>query len=232
MSKNKIIIIADSVVLNPTIIKPHPNLSVEYSVYLNSLLISNWIEILNESNENKEMIILLSELDKDYISKNFIPKNIKSISYPVGGLKTSLDDLLKTKTVANSKTLIVFHNSIGLKKNEVERIFNLVQSEENTFVMAKSNRNKIILICTHNPDSIIVEALFSSNRNYQNYLNFISTEDIFIHTLEGYLSVDDFEDIKKLYIELSKKESLSYCSQEMHESFNDLFVEYKELLHE
>ena len=61
-------------------------------------------------------------------------------------------------------------------------------------------------------------------------LSLISSKDIFIHTLDNFLSINDFEDIKKLYIELSKKESLSYCSQNMHESFNDLFIEYKELL--
>ncbi|MGB5531077.1 MAG: hypothetical protein WBQ32_14015, partial [Ignavibacteriaceae bacterium] len=79
-------------------------------------------------------------------------------------------------------------------------------------------------------ERVLIDPLISSNRNFQNYLNFISSKDIFIHTLEGFISIDDFEDIKKLYIELSKKESLSYCSPKMHESFNDLFVEYKEKL--
>jgi hypothetical protein len=76
----------------------------------------------------------------------------------------------------------------------------------------------------------LINPLFTNNRKYSDYLKAISNKDFFIHTLEGFFSVDDFEDIKKLYIELSKKESLSYCSQKMHESFNDLFIEYKELL--
>ena len=229
MNKKTIILIVDSPVLNPTIIKPVENLSIKYSVYLNSLLISNWLEILNET-ENTEIIILLNELDKEYLPKNFIPPNVNIFFYPSHGLEAILQEVLKQKILPNSKTLILFHNSIGVKKGEVERIFNLVQSEESTFVLLKSKRKKIISVCAYNPDKVITEALFSSNRDYEDYLNIISGKDIFIHTLEGYISIDDFEDIKKLYIELSKKESLSFCSTEMHESFNDLFVEYKEIL--
>ena len=40
----------------------------------------------------------------------------------------------------------------------------------------------------------------------------------------------DIQDFKTLYKELSKKESLIYCSQNMHEKFTHLFIEYKELL--
>ena len=93
-------------------------------------------------------------------------------------------------------------------------------------VIGKSKRNKVILTCSYEVDKDLISPLFSTKRNFLNYLNYISSKDIFIHSLEGYFSIDDFEDIKKLYIELSKKESLSYCSQKMHESFNDLFVEY------
>ena len=76
----------------------------------------------------------------------------------------------------------------------------------------------------------MVDHIFLAERKFGKFLSSISSKDIFIHSLDNILSINDFEDIKKLYIELSKKESLSYCSQKMHESFNDLFIEYKELL--
>jgi hypothetical protein len=79
-------------------------------------------------------------------------------------------------------------------------------------------------------DNKLFESLLTFNQNYISVLNHLTNRDILIHTLDGYLSIDDFEDIKKLYIELSKKESLSYCSPTLHERFNDLFIEYKDLL--
>ena len=133
-------------------------------------------------------------------------------------------------SIKDSKILIIFHNSIGFKTSDIERYFNLVQTDEASVVIAKSNRNKILAACIYNPEKEFIDQLINSERDYNKFLNYIGSKDVFIHTIEGFLSIDDFEDIKKLYIELSKKESLSYCNQKMHESFNDLFVEYKELL--
>ena len=232
MSNRKIMLIADSAVLNTTVIKPFQNLTPQYSVYLHSLLLSNWIEILNELKENSNLMILLSEQDKEYIPKKFIPEDFKEIFYSGSSIKKSEEELLKQKLSVNAKTLFLYHNSMGIKQDDFERIFNLTQSEDNSIVLLKSKSNLIIGNCIYEPETILINSLFTSNRNYKNYLNSIGSHDVFIHTLEGFLSIDDFEDIKKLYIELSKKESLSYCSQKMHESFNDLFVEYKEKLNE
>jgi hypothetical protein len=230
MKKNTIIILADSPILNPTIIKPISNLSVSYTIYLNSLLFLNWLEILTDLKENFNVIGFLSVKDKEYIPKDFFLPEIQDLFYKRQNLKGLLDEILSQPFVASSKILLIFHNSIGFKKSDIERVFNLIQVEETSVVIAKSKRDKIILTCSYEFDKELIDALQESGREYTEYLNFISKKDIFINTLEGFLSIDDFEDIKKLYIELSKKESLSFCSQKMHESFNDLFVEYKEQL--
>jgi hypothetical protein len=54
--------------------------------------------------------------------------------------------------------------------------------------------------------------------------------DYFVNVLNGSLFIEDINDFKILYRELSKKESLNYCSQNIHEKFTHLFIEYKELL--
>jgi hypothetical protein len=232
MNKKTVILLADLPILNPKIVKPFQDLSIEYSIYLNSLLFTNWMEIVNSLGTDLNPFILLSEKDEEYIPKSFIPDNFNNIFYKSTRLENVQEDLIKIPAINGSKVLIIFYNSIGLKQSDIDRIFNLVHSEETTLVIGKSKRNKVILTCSYEVDKDLISPLFSTKRNFLNYLNYISSKDIFIHSLEGYFSIDDFEDIKKLYIELSKKESLSYCSQKMHESFNDLFVEYKELLNE
>ncbi len=228
--KNSIIIVADSPIINPKEIKAYPNLSVNYSVYLNTLLYSNWLEIFSGIKEQVEIYVLLNEMDMEFIPKYFLPDSDHTIIYTHSQLANLPEHFLKQQISANSKTLLLFYNSIGLKVNDIMRIFNLLQTEDPSIVIGKSVRGKIILSCTNGLDEELVNPIFEAKRNFDDYLISISSKDIFIHTLDGFLSIDNFEDIKKLYIELSKKESLSYCSQKMHENFNDLFIEYKELL--
>ena len=199
-------------------------------MYLNTLLYSNWIEIFSGIKEQVEIFTLLNEKDMEYIPKYFLPDEAHTIIYNEPQLINLSEYLHKHPQTLNSKLLVLFYNSIGLRLNDFSRIFNLIQTDEPSIVIGKSDHDKIILTCTHGLDGELVDPIITANRKYADYLNSISSKDIFIHTLDGYLSIDNFEDIKKLYIELSKKESLSYCSQKMHENFNDLFIEYKELL--
>lgn len=230
MNKDTVIIIAASAILNPKKIKPYHNLSVNYSVYLNTLLYSNWLEIFKDIGEQYEIIALLSEIDREFLPKYFIPPEIQQIFYKEIPLKNLTDFLIKQSSVVNSKTLVLFYNSIGIKQSDISRVFNLNQTEESSLIIGRSVRGDIVFACSYGLDKDIFDPLLIINRKYDEYLSLISSKDIFIHTLDNFLSINDFEDIKKLYIELSKKESLSYCSQNMHESFNDLFIEYKELL--
>jgi len=230
MNKDTVIIIAASAILNPKEIKPYDNISVNYSVYLNTLLYSNWLEIFKNTGEQYQIIALLSEIDREFFPKYFIPPEIQQIFYKETPLKNLTDFLNNQSSVINSKTLVLFYNSMGIKQSDISRVFNLNQIEESSLIIGKSVRGNIVFACTYGLDKDIFDPLLIINRKYDEYLSLISSKDIFIHTLDNFLSIDDFEDIKKLYIELSKKESLSYCSQNMHESFNDLFIEYKELL--
>jgi len=230
MNKNAIIILVESPILNPAEVKQFPGLSTNYTVYLNTLLFSNWVENLTVINESSEIIAILSEKDKEYLPKNFLPEEFQKVFYSNSRLINFPEDLLKQQIKSASNITVLFYNSIGLRPSDILRVFNLIQEEEASVVIAKSGRNKIVLSCSNNLDNLLLNSLLKLNREYSEYLNLISSKDIFINTLECCLSIDDFEDIKKLYIELSKKESLSYCSQKMHESFNDLFIEYKALL--
>jgi hypothetical protein len=229
-NKNSVIIVADSPIINPKEIKSYPNLSINYSVYLNTLLYSNWLEIFSEIRDQIEIYTLLNEKDMEFIPKYLLPEASHTLTYDEPQLSNLSESHFRKSLPNNGKYMVLFYNSIGLKLNDFLRIFNLIQTEEPSIVIGKSTSKKIILACTSGLDRSIIDPIIFAKRRYDEYLSSITSKDIFIHTLDGFLSIDNFEDIKKLYIELSKKESLSYCSQKMHENFNDLFIEYKELL--
>jgi len=74
--------------------------------------------------------------------------------------------------------------------------------------------------------------MVSAALEYDKFLLEAGKSDLFLNTLNGFQLIENFSEFKYLYIELSKKESLSYCSQQMHERFTNLFIEYKDLLNE
>jgi len=229
-NKNSIVIIAESSILNPTEIEVYQNLSVNYSVFLNTLLFSNWVEILSEMRNDFEIVTFLDERDKEFLPKYFLPFDTKTVFYNPAQLSDLAENIIKNISTGSLKNMVLFYNSIGIKRNDILRAFNLIQADEPSMVIGKSSQDKIVFTCTPGVDQDLINPIFEVDRKYSKYLNSISSKDLFINTLDNFLSIDDFEDIKKLYIELSKKESLSYCSPKMHESFNDLFIEYKELL--
>lgn len=230
MNRSKIILVANSSILNPGKINPYENLSVNYSVYLNTLLYANWLEIFESLKEQYEIYSVLNDFDREYLPKNFIPQYIKHSFFEETELENLTAFLSKKLSVENSKTTVLFYNSIGINQSDFNRTFNLVQADEPSMVIGKSTNRAIAFVCTYGLNKDKFDQLFKAHKNYDAYLKHLGNNDVFVHTLDNFLVVDNFDDIKKLYIELSKKESLSYCSKKMHESFNDLFIEYKEIL--
>ena len=231
MNKNSIIVLCESPIFNPTVVNLFPNLNIQYSVYLNTLLISNWIETFTRS-DNFNIVLIINKADEEFIPHSLIPGNYKIIFY--NGLEGigNLASLLNEGNDNNAKILLLYYNSIGLKESDIQRTFELVNQEEASIAVGKSNKDKLIFNCSFANDHELIDSFLNAKRDFKIYLNKISNGDFFIHAMDRFYSIDDFEDIKKLYIELSKKESLAYCSQKMHENFNDLFIEYKDLLND
>ena len=72
--------------------------------------------------------------------------------------------------------------------------------------------------------------LFEVEFDYEQFLLEAGKNELFINTLDGFQLIENFNDFNSLYLELSGKESASYCSQESHERFTNLFIEYRDLL--
>ena len=228
--KNLIIIVADSPIFNPSEAKAYQNLSVSYSIFLNTLLLSNWIELLSDFNEKFELVTYIHQKDEKHLPKYFFPIDTKKYFYSGEHSLQFSDFLTKNSTETTSKILILYFNSIGTTKENISRIFNLIHTDEPSIVVGKNVKDKITFLCSQGTQQELLLPMMKSHRKFSEYLGYIAEKDVYVHQMDNCLSIDDFEDIKKLYIELSKKESLSYCSKKMHESFNDLFIEYKELI--
>lgn len=230
MNRNKIIIICESPIVKQSSVQPFPELNIEYSVYLNSLLLLNWMELLADKIADYEIYVLLSREDEEFLPGNLIPEDFHIIFHDGQKSLNAQDLLQKEISNNNSKILLLFFNAIGLKDNDIQRTFNLVNQDEVSIVVAKSTDSKLIFNCCLITETYIIDSFMNADRDFNKFFNSISERDVFIHMKDGILSIDNFEDIKKLYIELSKKESLAFCSKKMHENFNDLFIEYKDLL--
>jgi len=228
--RNTIVLISDKSVFNLDTAITYQNISAEYSIYLNTLLISNWVEISEVLKSEYNLIALIDSRDEGHLPKYLLPDDFNLIYYQKDHKDNFVEKYIRSSVDQGSNCLFIFCNTIGVTIKDLARAFSLLQSDEPSIIIGKSIQNQITFICTSNSDAELIDLLFSTKRNFQDYLRLISAKDIYIHTLDKFLSINDFQDIKKLYIELSKKESLSYCSQKMHESFNDLFIEYKELL--
>jgi hypothetical protein len=232
MNKYSIFLIARKPILNPEKIKVFEKLNVHYSVYLNSLLYFNWIDIFSKLKENFNFYFILNEKDKDFIPTNFIPDygNVLLLESGTGRL---LHTVVKKIEEGNyTKQLFIFFSSIGISKEDITKTFDLLSIDDQSIVIGKSVNELIAFLGTNIAYEKIFKNFFLESITYNKFLNKLSKEDIFIQTIDNFLSIVNFNDVKKLYIELSKKDSLSFCSENMHERFNDLFVEYKDLLNE
>jgi len=232
MNKYYIFLIAHKPILNPEKIKVFEKLNEYYSVYLNSLLYLNWIEILSSLKENIDFHLIFNQKDKDFIPKNFIPDSGKLILLESGTGKSLLNVFKNLQFNRHTRQIFIFFNSIKIKREDITKALDLLAIEDQAIVIGKSEKERIAFLGTNCGNEKILKQMFSKNTAYGKLLNGISKEDIFIQTIDNFLSIVNFNDVKKLYIELSKKDSLSFCSENMQERFNDLFVEYKDLLNE
>lgn len=232
MNKSIIFLVASKPILNTDKTQIFENLSSYSTVYLNSLLYSNWVELLSRLDVNSDIYFCLENQDKDSIPRNFLPDTNKLLLLDPASVNNLPDIYGSLHLPDYSNFLFIYFNSIGITLQDLYRVFDLLTMPDKTFVIGKSVNDQVVFFSSNNLSGEIFKDVITHRGNYHDFLNSIIPEDIYLHTIDSFLSINYFSDFKKLYIELSKKESLSYCSENIHERFNDLFIEYKELLNE
>ena len=230
--KNCIYILCLHPIFNSAAVPKFEKLSLRDSILLYSQLLANFIDIFSKTYLKFELVFCLDEKDEDYIPGKFFPNESKIFINISENESSKVQRLAKNYFSGFENNIIIRADVIGISEKTIKKIFNLLAIEDDVLVIGKSINKKVALLGFNNLGMNLLDEMFSTTLEYDNFLIEAGKSDLFLNTLNGFQLIEDFSDFKNLYIELSKKESLSYCSQLMHERFTNLFIEYKDLLNE
>lgn len=231
MADNSIslVVISDKVIFNENSLKTFETLSIEDTKLLFGTLFLNLIENLNRSQNDFDLTIYADKNDNDLIQTEL--STISADKFKLLFYDSEPDlTFLSTKIKPHKHSIIIFADVMGVSLSSVNEILKLLSTDENTIVIGTSRNSSICLIGFNHHTENLLKAIQYSEREYSKLLALLKTEEHFIHTLNGFVRVYDAQSFKELYDDLSQKKSIEYCSQEMHEKFTHLFVEYKDLL--
>jgi len=208
------------------------NLSLRDSNLLYNHLLANFIEVFAGTELKFELVFCLNERDENYMPGNFFPDDSIIFINTSENNNSHLERLGKNYFSSFENNILIRADVIGISDKTIQKIFNLLAIEDDVLVIGKSINKKVALLGFNNLEMNLLDEMFSTTLEYDNFLIEAGKSDLFLNTLNGFQLIENFSDFKNLYIELSKKESLAYCSQQMHERFTNLFIDYKDLLNE
>ncbi len=206
------------------------SMDIDHSLYLYSTLLLNNLEVFGKIKSTAELIYCFDEADSEYIKKETSLPEESTLFFDSSKSQELLTFLADKFFGSVSNNLIIFSNTIGVSPVNLDRIFNMLSIEDESVVIGKTSEDRTAFIGFNEYKSEILENIISKGTNFNKLLASVNKYDIFVHVVSGNLLVENISDFRKLYTELSKKESWAYCGQEKHERFTHLFVEYKELL--
>lgn len=216
-------------VYNPVTVKNFNNFDKADSVILHSTLLENLLEVVSSLKFNCDKFLFLTIEDEHLFKADLFPSF--KVKFLPENLRAELSDYLSKKSLDYSNNILILSDSVGISGESISNCFNLLNIEDDSLVIGKTFSGYISFIAYNNIDVKIVDYLFRSNFDYMKFLSYLDTCPAFINIMEKFQRILSLDDFKKLYIELSKKESMDYCSQQMHERFTHLFIEHKELLY-
>ena len=173
---------------------------------------------------------VLDERDRDFITDDFKTDKLNFHFADLTEQKLVFENLFLKEFSSHKNNIILSSDLIGINQIELDKYFNLLNIDDESLLIGKSNEGVIGVFGFNSYSVDIFNCLVKSEFNYNNFLSCTKTLNHFIHTLNDILLIKNIEHFKQLYIELSQKKSIEYCSQQMHEKFTHLFIEYKELL--
>lgn len=217
-------------IFNPEHIPSFETFDTEHSALLYSALTENYKEIFEAFEGKINSVLVFDEKDRDFLTTPFNQKGLNLFFGDTGNKALMLKNLSDKYFNNYTNNLLVFSNSICLTANDIQQAFNLLSINDEAVVIGKTASGGITFLGFNTFNLELFDEIDWDNLNYDNFLLYTSKHEHFLHVIDNFLVIRNIEDFKNLYKELSKKESLSYCSQNMHEKFTQLFIEYKDLL--
>jgi len=199
------------------------------SIHLNLTLLLNSKEIINNMVLPVPTIFCFDENDRGYLPEDFSTGKTKNF-YINTSDKSFLKVLYDKYFTKYKYNLLILTNTVSISSSDISKIFDLLSREDETVTIGITNKKRIAFIGFNSVSSDILHDIDLKNLYYEKLLNKLCRFDYFVHVIDGLISINDIDDFKNLYFELSKKENYRYCSQNIHEKFTHLFIEYKELL--
>ncbi len=206
------------------------NFKKEDVLFLTSTLYLNILENLNGKADKIDIYCIWDEGEKDKLPDELKNNNCKIIFKDLSNKKIIFEKFSSKEFSLYKNNLIVFSDVIDIRPSDYEQYFNLLNIEKESLVIAKDKENNIAVLGFNNYSEEVIGSLVLSDFDYNNFLSRIKSCEHFMHIVNDVLLVRSINNFKQLYLELSQKKSIEYCSQQMHERFTHLFVEYKDLL--
>ncbi len=199
------------------------------SLYV-SLLLNN-AENLNKINSISKIVYCFDEKDKESLPDIFKDENKIIFIINASDINNYFQKLSEKHFKECGSNLIIFSRSMGITKELIGKALDQLAIEDEAVVIGKTPENYISFIGFNNYNAELFNDIDWETLDYDSFLAKACKHENFIHVLNGsFLLIKTIQDFKSLYSELSKKESLNYCSPQMHEHFTNLFIEYKDLL--
>lgn len=192
-------------------------------------LIFNHRQNFISSRNNNHIVYCFDESDRNHLPADFLQGSAVQF-YGEGNNKSSIRFLAEKYFGNFINNLIVFSPSIGFTPSEIDRAIDLLSMNDEAVVLGKSVNETVAFIGFNSYNQDLFDSVDISGGNFDRILSDVNKHENFIHVMGNYQYIKDLDDFKKLYAELSKKESWAYCNQDMHEQFTHLFIEYKGLL--
>lgn len=200
------------------------------SLALNSTLFTTNFQNLYTLNPRLNLTLCFDNADRNHLPSEIQKANIPTLFSDTSDPESCLK-LLAEKYFSNSpNNLIIFSHAIGVSLSHIQKIFSLLAKDDETLVIGSGGDDTVSFIGFNNFNKDLFGSLPKENLTVDSILRHPDNSQYFIYNLKEFINVLTLEDFKTLYKDLSRRESWTYCSREMHERFTNLFIEYKELL--
>lgn len=197
---------------------------------LYSVLYENYSEVINELKDNCTVIYVLNNKDAENITPDLKEKITEAFQINAFNTNNEIKNLNDKYFKKFHNNLIIFSHSIGVTPTDIKKIFSLLEIEDESVMLGRDNDERIVMFGFNSFNEDLFGNIVEDRNHYNEILIKAGKEENFVHTLSNYMLIETKNDFIKLYSELSKKESLQYCTQPIHEKFTHLFIEYKDLL--